>query len=289
MTAQPDRMKWATKLSIGGVVCEFVDNSIKGTDELILDEEGVRGTRSMIIERATQGQQRVSGDIKMNPTPLELSGLWPFIAQGSTGDTLTDAMQDVTVIKDTQTTSESYSGRFSKFKFEGSPGKKMDLTLSFLGYSYTMGSGGVVSGTPDITNSPYMMSQTGSGVTIGGTAYLFDKVSLEVDNKIEPTFMQGRTATDLMPTGREVTLTCSLKYTSIETGLLATAQAGPVLGTPVAGSIAWTNGTNSATFTFAAMIATPETVEIVAKKLRLPLTFKCLRVGSSLEVVAVFV
>lgn len=283
-----DQQQFQNKISIGGTVFEFTSCGIQETRELLLDDEGARGTRSMVLERATQGLIRVLGPIKLQPTPLELKSLWPYIVNSSTATTLTDAMQDVTVIKDLNTASETYSGRFSKATFEGAPGKRMELTLDFVGYSCTMGSGGGISGAGDITNSPYMMAALGSGITIGGTTYSIDRFALEIDNKIEPTFMQGQNATDLMPLGREVTLGLDFKYTSTEASLLTTAQSGPVLGSPVVASFAFTNGSNSATFTCGAVVSTSKTVGSTQKKLRLPMEYKCLRVGSTLELVSVF-
>lgn len=283
-----DQQLFQTKISIAGTTYEFTQCGIAESRELLLDEEGVRGTRSMVLERATQGLIHVGGPIKMQPTPLELQTLWPLIVNSSSANTLSDAMQDITVVKDLITASESYSGRIAKARLEGSPGKRIELTLDFVGYSCTMGSGGVVSGTGDITNSPYMMAGLGSGITIGGTTYNVDRFMFEIDNKIDPTFMQGQTATDLQPTGREVTLGLDFKYTSVEAGLLTTAQAGPVLGSPAVATFALTNGSNHMSISCGAVIAASHTVGATSKKLRLPFEYKCLRVGSTLEIVASF-
>ncbi len=285
-----EAMSYKAKLSIGGTVVEFVSCDIKETRELLDDEDGIRGTRSRVLERATQGHIKVSGSIKMNPTPLELATVFPF-ACGNSGTSLTDAMQDVTIVKDLGTVSETYAGaRVNKLKIEGKPGKKLDLTLDIVGKTCTMGSGGGISTIPDITVRPYMMQDAGSGLTISGGTYAIDEFEFEIDNKIDPTFMQGQTATDLEPTDREVNLKVRLKYTGTEAGLLTTAQAGPAIATPATGSIAFTNGTNSFSLTFGALVAAPQTVGVTdKKKLRLPLSYRCYKVGTTLEAVTVLV
>jgi len=276
---------FATKLSLGGTAVEFVTCDIAETRETLLDDDGIRGQRSMQLERTAQGLIKVGGTIKMHPTPAELALIWPFLVQSSTGATLTDLMQDCAVILDTQTKTYSFTGRISKGVLSGRPGKKLDLTLTYVGYSCTVSAGGSVGGTPDIANGPYMMSQLGSGVTIAGTAYLIDEFELEIDNMIDPTFMQGQTATDLYPTGRKVGLSIRTKYTSTESGLLTVAQAGQIIASPLVASLAFTDGANSASFAFGALVADSKTVVATEKKLRLPLKYHCLKVGSTLEVV----
>ena len=143
---------------------------------------------------------------------------------------------------------------------------------------------------PDITVRPYMMQDMGSGITIGGVTYAVDQFELTIDNHIEPTFMQGQSATDLEPADREVHLKIRTKYNTAEAVLQTLAITGPVLGTPVTGSLAFTNGANSVTFTFAALVAVPKSVTVNdKKKLRWDGEFRAYKVGTTLEVVTVFV
>lgn len=274
--------------TIGGTAIEFISHNLQETRELLDDEDGIRGVRSRTLERAAQGLIRVGGNLKLNPTPAELAAIWPYCVQSSTGATLTDAMQDVTVIQDLITKKNTFLGRFSKVKLSGGPGKKLDLDLTFVGKTNTEGSTSL-SGTPDITVRPYMFMDMGSGITIGGTAYAIDQFELEIDNYIEPTFMMGQSATDLEPTDRTVDLRIRTKYNTAEAALQTLALSGPVLGSPVTGSIAFTNGANSVTFTFGALVAKPKSVVVPSKKpLRWDGEFRCYKVGTTLEVVTVF-
>lgn len=277
-------------------IFEFVNCSVTATQDLLVDDEGNRGYRSMQLERTVLGQMHVAGQIKLQPTPLEMAYLIPLVmgtantssSSSSQIDSLTDGLQDVTLVMDLQTKGNTFIGRFAKMSIGANPGQKMDVTIDFVGYgaafSTMVGNGGSISGVGDITNRPYFVSDSGSGITIAGTAYPFDQFELEIDNKVSPTFMQGIFATDLQPIGREVVLNARFKYTSVEAPLLATAFGGPVIGSPVVGSIAFTNGSNAMAITLPAVIAEPKTVTQTEKKLRLPLRYRCLRTGTTPEI-----
>jgi hypothetical protein len=303
-----EAMLYASKIQLTNAatvtqVFEFVQCSVTASQALVVDDEGIRGQRSMQLERTTQGAVKVSGQIKLQPTPVELAYLFPLVmgtsnqssssSSSSTAytDSLTDVLADVTLVMDLQTKANTFVGRFNKLSIGASPGKKLDVTVDFVGYgaSYAtmIGNGGTIAGVGDITNRPYMCQDAGTGITIGGTTYSFDQFELEIDNKIDPTYMQGLYATDLIPTGREVSLSTRFKYTSTEQGLLGTAFAGPVVGSPVSASIAFTNGSNSCTITMPAVIAEPKTVAATDKKLRLPLRYRCLKTGTTPELTVV--
>jgi hypothetical protein len=301
-----DQMLYASKIQLTNAatvtqIFEYVQCSVIMSQDLIVDDEGIRGQRSMQLERATQGQFRVSGQIKLQPTPVELAYIMP-LAMGTSNvssssssytDSLTDALSDVTLGMDLQTKTYTFVGRFNKLTIGASPGKKIDLTIDFVGYGNAygsaVGSGGTIAGSADLTNRPYMCQDSGTGVTIGGVAYSFDQLEIEIDNKIDPTYMQGLYATDLQPTGREVNLSARFKYTSTEAPLLATAFSGPVIASPVAASVALTNGSNSCTLSMPAVIAEPKTVGLTEKKLRLPLRYRCLKTSTTPELSVVTV
>lgn len=295
-----ETMLYASKIQLTNAassvqIFEYVSCSVVATQELLVDEEGIRGQRSMQLERTTQGLVKVSGQIKLQPTPVELAYLFPLVmgvsntssSSSSTIDSVTDALQDVTLLMDLQVKENTFIGRFNKMSLSARPGRPLDVTIDFVGYgaaySTMVGAGGTISGVGDLSNRRYMCADSGTGITIASTAYSFDEFDLEIDNKIDPTYMQGLYATDLMPTGREVTLHVRFKYTSAEAGLLAAAFAGPVIGSPAAASIAFTNGSNSCTISMPAVIAEPRTVAATEKKIRLPLRYRCLKTSSTPE------
>jgi hypothetical protein len=102
--------------------------------------------------------------------------------------------------------------------------------------------------------------------------------------------MQGQAPTDLEPQDREVMLRIKTKYTSTEAGLQTTALSGPALGSPVTGTLAFTNGSNSCSLAFGALVAVPKSVSVQNKgPLRWDGEYRCYKVGSTLEVVPTFV
>jgi hypothetical protein len=285
-------MAYRGRVTLGGNYAEFVSDTIKQEIEVVQDE-GIRGTRSRVMERLVLGNVKVGGNMVFNPTPVEMAFLLPLVTGSSTTATvLTDALADVTVIKDSGTVTDTFIGRMSKYTFEFEPGEKVKLTADFVGKSRSVGAGGSLSTAPDITVAPYFTAQMGSGITIGGTVYQIAKATLSIDNKISPTYMaQSTTATDLEPTDRIVMLELETKYNAAENALLILNEAGPIIGSALTASLALTNGANSMTFTFGALVAPPETITIPnrAAKLRLPLRFQCYKVGTTLEVVPVLV
>jgi len=280
---------WEARMTINGNVVEFISSSITEVSEIIQDD-GLRGTRTRQMERVALGQTKVGGDIVFSPTQVELGYILPYALNSSSANyTLTDQMADVTIVLDLGARANigyTYVGRFSMVKYEGGPGEKMKLTVSFVGKTLAIGSGGTISTAADVTQREYMFSDSGSGITIGGTQYSFDKFEFTCDNKINPTFLQGRTATDLESSDRVITLACQTKYTPTESGLLVIERAGPIIGSPLTASIAFTNGTNTLSFTFAALVATPRSAAIPGRDhVRLPLEFYCFGVGANKEMI----
>lgn len=285
-----EQMGYKSRMTIGGNAVEFTHHDIKQSIEIEQDE-GLRGTRSRAMERLAQGNVKIGGSVEFEPTPAEVAFLLPLVTGNSTSaTTLTDALADTTVVIDNGTVTDTFVGRFSKATFSGQPGKKIKLKMDFVGKTRTVSTGGSLSGVPDITVRPYMFYDMGSGITIGGTVYSIDKFEFSIDNKIEPTYMQGQTATDLEPTDRVVMLSLQSRYNAAENALLILSEAGPNIGSPLTASVAFTNGSNSMTFGFGALVAPPETVVVPGRQhLRLPLNYQAYKVGTTMEVVSTLV
>lgn len=282
-----EQMGYGVRMTIAGTAVEFVSHDIKETIEIV-EDEGIRGSRTRSFERVAQGNKKIAGSITMEPTPAEMAIILPYVTNSGNNVTLTDAMQDVTIVIDNVTKKYTYLGRFTSMHITGETGKKIQLKLQFVGKTLTVAAGGSLSGMPDITVRPYMFYDAGTGLTLGASTFQIDKFDLGIDNKIEPTFMQGQTATDLEPTDRVITLAVQTKYMAAESALLDLAQAGPTIDTPLTGSIAFTNGTHSMAWTFGALVATSETVVVPNKKpLRLPLNYHCYGVSTTKEVIPV--
>ena len=156
-----EQMGYASRMTVGGNAVEFITHDIKETRELV-EDDGIRGVRSRVLERVALGNIKVGGSITFEPTPAEMAILLPLVVSSSTSATvLTDAMADVTVVIDTVTKLYTYVGRFTAMHLTGEPGKKINLKLDFVGKTLVVASGGSLAGIPDITVRPYMMADMG--------------------------------------------------------------------------------------------------------------------------------
>ena len=269
---------------------EFLSCDLRETIALV-EDDGLRGTRTRAAERLALGNVEVAGSIVLEPTPDELQALTPFImGTASSGGTyaVSDTLPNLYLLVDYVAKVNTYTTRVTKATFMASPGKHLQLKLDLVGTIMTIGNAGTFASANipalDLTARAWMMADMGSGVTINSIAYSIDTFELGIDNKIEPTYMQGVTATDLEPTDRIITLGLATKYTSTETVLQTDTRAK----TGRAASLAFTNGSEILTMTFAQLVAQPESVQITGRassKLRLPLNYRAYGLSTTKELV----
>ena len=267
---------------------EFKSHSLHEEIE-ILQDDGLRGTRTRNVERVTQGKIKISGGIELEPTPAELELLMPFIlgtASSSGTYAVADSLPNLYLLADLVAKVATFTTRVTKATFSCGPGEKLKLKLDLVGSVMSLGSAGSFASAsiPAIDlNPPFRMMDTGSGLTINSIAYSIDEFELAIDNKIEPTYMQGQSATDLEPTDRIVTLRTRTKYTSAETAIQTDQRAG----TARAGSIAFTNASSQTfSFTFGSLVAPPKSVAVPDRKhLRLPSEYQVYGISTTKELV----
>jgi len=277
-------IKNASSLGTGAAKMKYLTNGLKEMRP-IEQNDGIRGTRSRNVADIAQGNINVAGQITVEPTPIELDRWLPFMGFSVSTITwsLTETLSDLYIRTDMTAKVYDFLTRISAWTLTLEPGKKWKLALDLVGKTLTVQSSGTsLSGSVDDLSRPYMMYDSGGGITIGGTLYDVDKLEIKCDHKIEPTFMSGQTATDLEPTDRIVTVTVQPKYTASETGLLDAAQAL----TSQAASLTLTNGGCSCAISFPALVADSQSVEIAARnaKLRLPLTYYAYKSSSTPEI-----
>lgn len=297
-----ESMGWATALAMQPIAniaatttfssssfrLEFLSCDLYETIALEQDE-GLRGTRTRAAERLALGNVSITGSITLEPTPDELQALTPYIlgtASSSGTYAVSDTLPNLYLLVDYVAKVNTFTTRVTKATFTASPGKHLQLKLDLVGTLMTIGNAGTFASASipalDVSARAWMMADLGSGVTINSIAYSIDTFELGVDNRIEPTYMQGVTATDLEPTDRIITLGLATKFTSTETVLQTDTRAG----TGRAASLAFTNGSEILTMTFAQLVATPESVRIPNRsKLRLPLNYQCYGLSTTKELV----
>ena len=276
-----------TNFNSSSLRLEFLSHDIKESIELEQDE-GLRGTRTRNAERVALGNVKVAGSVTLEPTPIELNALLPFIlgsAATAGAFTPSETLPDLYLMIDQVNEVNTLLVRVNKATFTGEPGKKLKLKLDLVGKTlFQAAAGSFPASIPpvDLSARPYMFWDSGSGITIAGTQYAFDKFELAIDHKITPTYMQGQYATDLEPTDRQVTLSIQTRYTSTEAILFAAIRSGM----PQSASLAFTNGTSTLGFTFGKLLGTSESVTIPGRQhLRLPLKYQAYGIGTTRELI----
>lgn len=229
---------------------EFVSESLKATKSII-DTNGIRGTRSHHGSRTREDVYTVAGDIVLHPSPADLDLLLPRILGASeSSDTfaLAETLPVFGVQIDRVAKVFSYAdcvvGK-ATFRGKAGPGSFVELVLSIVGKSRSIGAAGSF---PELTlgvaanNAPYVFSD--GVLTLLSSARKMMDFELVIDNLPDVRFSNSLTATSITPKDRIITLATTNPFTSDETDLLDQAVAG------AAGSLVFTNGNMSTTFTF---------------------------------------
>lgn len=280
-----------TTFSASSARLEFLSSDLKEAID-ILQDDGIRGTRTRNSERIVLGNVHIGGSITLQPSVAELEGLMPYILGTATNAgsyVVADDLPNLYLLMDLVTKVVTWTCAVTKATFSSGPGEKLTLKLDLVGSIATYGAAGTFASAsiPAIDNNPpYRMADLGSGITINSIAYLVDQFELSIDNKIVPTFLVGVNATDLKSTDRVVNLHLRTKYTSVEAALQTDQRAG----TTRACTLAFTNAASQAmTFTLPSLIAPPESVIVESKegKLRLTSNYQCYGLGASTKEIVV--
>mgnify|MGYP000156199823 CR=1 FL=1 len=236
------------------IAYEFQSESLRKTGEII-NPNGIRGTRQQPQERTRFGPYAVGGDIVMHPSPADLDNLLPYI-QGAAeiidvfnpGESL-DAFE-MAILVDRIAQRHLYDdckvGR-ATWRSTAGPGSLVEMTLGLVGKNETVSATAFPAITPptDAHDAPYVFSD-GVFTFVSGARDVID-FEVTIDNVLATRFTNSTTATDISATDRIVTVRVTTPYTSGETALYGQALAG------TAGTIVFTNGGLSTTFTFATL------------------------------------
>jgi hypothetical protein len=263
---------------------EFISENLKRKIKRIYND-GIRGTRSRSKERVADGEIEIAGQITMNPSPAELANLLPRIlgaAAVTTTYALAETLPEFYINIDRVAKVFEYAGcKVAKATFSGSRGQPVKLALDIIGKTCTPGDAGTFPALTIDTDVAYVFYQ--GVLTAEGSAREFDQFQLVIDNMLDKRVMNSQTATSITAQDRLITLACSTPYTSDEIDLLDnafTSAAG------AAGSLVFTNGTESTTFTFANLKDDVEDPEVQGKKeILLPHSFTAYKSGTTKELV----
>lgn len=195
---------------------EFVSEALQLREELI-NTSGITGDRETDISRIKPGPQRVGGPIVMQPTPVELALLLPWIygaaASGTNyplGDTLTSRYVMIERVTDAYLYTGTLVDKATFSVSESSP--VLQLTLDTVAVSETA-SQTFPSLSIDTTTSPFIFSEL--VVEVAGTAYAIREWSMTVDNQVDRNrFLNSLTLhTGANATGRVITTRIVVPHT----------------------------------------------------------------------------
>jgi hypothetical protein len=268
----------------GGVTEGFVfaSESVR-KQAVIIEREGIRGTRSHVSDDTRQGPYRVAGNVVLEPTPADLAIWLPRILGGTpTSGTypLADTLPSFTLSIDRVAQVFNYAGcKVNRATFQGSKGGLVRLSLDIVGQSETIaGAGTFPALSPSTEQGPYIFSGDPT-LTLNGVVREVADFELVIDNRLViDRFMNTLTVVNLPEGDRTVTLNTTHAWASQNTDLYDQALIG------AAGTLAFTNGSSSTTFNFGTLQVPAESPATAGKQeILLRLNMVARKTGSTLE------
>lgn len=234
---------------------DFVSHTL-GKKSTIMDTNSIMGTRSHNVERTRAGLDDVSGQIVLYPSPESLDYWIPHILGAAEGASDVFSLAETLItfyiladnVDDVYLFSDCY---INTATFRGTTGSNfVELTLDIIAKTRTNGQSWPAAltsaGIPTGSNSrPYVF--TDGVLTLQSGAREFTDFELILDNALNVDFRNSTTATDIDPGDRVVTLNANVPAISDNSALVDQANDG------AAGTLVFTNGSFSTTFTFGAL------------------------------------
>jgi hypothetical protein len=227
---------------------EFRTEGLRAAREIV-ETSGIRGTRSMPIERTRDGTVRINGTIAFHATPAMLDLLLPRImgsAEVADLFAVSETLPEFDVLIERVAKRFVYAGcKVSRATFRATAGGALELDLEVTGKSETVSATAFPAITAP-TDPPYIWSD--AVCTVEGSARVVTRWELSIDNQLNARFSNSNTATDIHTQGRVVTVSMTVPYTSDEVDLYGINSSGASGATFVL-----TNGGRSITFTVGAL------------------------------------
>jgi hypothetical protein len=227
---------------------EFRTEGLRAAREIV-ETSGIRGTRSMPIERTRDGTVRINGTIAFHATPAMLDLLLPRImgsAEVADLFAVAETLPEFDVLIERVAKRFVYAGcKVARATFRATAGGALELDLEITGKSETVSA----TAFPTIAapnDPPYIWSD--AVCTVEGSARVVTRWELSIDNQLNARFSNSNTATDIHTQGRVVTVSMTVPYTSDEVDLYGINSSGASGATFVL-----TNGGRSITFTVGAL------------------------------------
>ena len=249
----------ATGTAIGSYTesYEFRSESLRKTQEIV-ETSGIRGTRSLPIERTRDGIYRIGGGIQFHATPSMLDLILPRImgaAEVADVFAFGEALTPFDVLIDRVAKRFVYGGcKVGRATFRATAGGPLELDVELMGKTETVSATAFPSITAP-TDPPYVWSD--AVCTIEGTARTVTQWELTIDNRLTSRFANSQSATDISTEGRDVTVSLTVPFTADEVDLYGINSSGASAAT-----FALTNGGRSISFAVAALMV-PDSSPVV--------------------------
>lgn len=253
----------------------------------ILETDGIRGTRSHIVERTRTGPYSVSGQVTLAVDRVTLDTLLPYILGGSESTnvfSVAETIGEFVMMIDRGAKVFTYAGcRIGRATFRGSSSAPvLELVLDIEAETETVGNSGTFpSGMTEITTKPYIFHE--GVLTLQSSAREFSSFELVIDNGlIADRWMNSLTRAEILASDRIVTLGTDHPYSTSNTDLYGQALAG------AGATLVFTNAESSGdvlTFTMGAIQYPDKSPNVTAKtETTLPLEGTCRKSGSTDEI-----
>jgi hypothetical protein len=242
-----------TKVSINGTAMAVISSSL-GKKEVLLQRQGIRGTRSRFDTDVRKGPQRIGGTITLEPSYAELVALMA-LAIGTAGNT-SESLTAFNAVVDRYERVDTYTGcKIGRATISGTQGGIISCSLDIVGKTEVVNTGTVATPASGI---PFIMSD--AVLTLASAARETHNFTLVIDNMIDAErFLNAITLGQVVEMDRAITLTSAHPNNDANIALYDQAVGG------AAGTLALNNGTNTATFSFGRLQLPAETPDIPGK------------------------
>ena len=259
---------WSTGTVVG---FPFFRESLQKKNSVI-HPDVIIGSREEVSERARFGPSFHGGWVILNLTPGHAAVLFPWLlgtdASGTTF-ALAETLQTFGVLVDKVTgVHEFYDGVINRAVIHGKqngPGGSPNwvtvaLQMIFKGYNPPGTADAFPSLTLDVTGQYAPLVFEDAVLTVSSSREI-KEFTIDINNYVQPRYVNSLTPTALCPSRRTVTLSVVAPYDSGTSSMLSPAIAGVT-----SGSLALTNGAVSITFAFGALQAPTITPIVTGKR-----------------------
>lgn len=259
-----------TKIALNGTPMAALSCTL-GLKEVLLQRNGIRGTRSHFDTDVRKGPKRVGGSINLQPSYSELVAIMA-LALGSSG-TADEALTAFNCVVDRLVAQYTYTGcKIGRMVLTASQGGIVSCNLDLVGLDEVAG---VVALNSAASTVPFILADL--TLTLANSARETFGFSLTIDNHLQADrFLNSVNLSQVVEQDRTVTLQTQHPLNDANLELYNQAVAG------AAGILALNNATNTATFTFGKLQVPAESADIPGKsELMLTLNMVATKVNGS--------